>query len=220
MATKLAYLASPGLVPKILAKIQEARRPQRFTTDFLETKLGHSGGSARAFAPLLKRMGFLETDGSPTARYDRFRNQTTQGAAVAAGIKQAYSDLYDRNEYAHDLPKEKLIGLIMEITGASKDDSTTRLTVSTFNALKDLADFDAEESEEEPEAGGAEEIPPNSPEGAGNQVTLPQTPQESQPNSVGFNISYTINLNLPETTNPDVFNAIFRSLKENLLKNQ
>jgi hypothetical protein len=30
-------------------------------------------------------------------------------------------------------------------------------------------------------------------------------------------LSYTINLNLPESTNPDVFNAIFRSLKENLL---
>jgi hypothetical protein len=34
----------------------------------------------------------------------------------------------------------------------------------------------------------------------------------------GLNLSYTINLNLPETTDVEVFNAIFRSLKENLLK--
>jgi hypothetical protein len=33
----------------------------------------------------------------------------------------------------------------------------------------------------------------------------------------GLNVAYTINLNLPETTNPDVFNAIFRALKDNLL---
>ena len=33
-----------------------------------------------------------------------------------------------------------------------------------------------------------------------------------------FSISYTINLNLPPTTNVEVFNAIFRSLKENLLR--
>ena len=37
-------------------------------------------------------------------------------------------------------------------------------------------------------------------------------------NPTGLNLSYTINLNLPETSDVEVFNAIFRSLKENLLK--
>jgi hypothetical protein len=37
-------------------------------------------------------------------------------------------------------------------------------------------------------------------------------------NGGGFNLSYTINLNLPETADVEVFNAIFRSLKENLLR--
>jgi hypothetical protein len=32
-----------------------------------------------------------------------------------------------------------------------------------------------------------------------------------------FGISYTINLNLPATTDVEVFNAIFKSLKENIL---
>ncbi|MCH8069418.1 MAG: hypothetical protein IID16_09165, partial [Candidatus Marinimicrobia bacterium] len=63
---------------------------------------------------------------------------------------------------------------------------------------------------EEPEARGTEAIPSSPPEGDGNQVMAPQANQESPLDSVGFNISYTINLNLPETTNPDVFNAIFR----------
>ncbi len=39
MATKLPYLVSTGLIPKIFEKIQNARRPERFTQDFLETKL-------------------------------------------------------------------------------------------------------------------------------------------------------------------------------------
>jgi hypothetical protein len=33
-------------------------------------------------------------------------------------------------------------------------------------------------------------------------------------------LSYTINLNLPATTDIDVFNAIFKSLRENLLREQ
>ena len=36
--------------------------------------------------------------------------------------------------------------------------------------------------------------------------------------NVGLNLAYTVSIVLPETTNPEVFNSIFRSLKENLLK--
>jgi len=34
----------------------------------------------------------------------------------------------------------------------------------------------------------------------------------------GLHLSYTINLNLPATSDVAVFNAIFKSLKEHLLK--
>jgi hypothetical protein len=34
---------------------------------------------------------------------------------------------------------------------------------------------------------------------------------------VGMNLSYTINLNLPPSPDPEVFNAIFKALKEHLL---
>lgn len=142
MAKKLPYMLATGLIPKIFEKIQQAKRPERFTQDFLSTKLGHSGGSAQAIIPLLKRMGFLASDGSPTPRYDQFRNVDSQGIAVAAGIKAAFSDLFERNEYANDLPREKLLSLIVETTGAAPEDRTTKAIWQTFNALNDLADFE------------------------------------------------------------------------------
>ena len=40
----------------------------------------------------------------------------------------------------------------------------------------------------------------------------------AQASGLGLNLSYTINLNLPATSDIAVFNAIFKSLKENLLK--
>ena len=52
MAAKLPYMLSTGLIPKILEKVQNARRPERFTLDFLETKLGYSASSARPVIPL------------------------------------------------------------------------------------------------------------------------------------------------------------------------
>ena len=47
----------------------------------------------------------------------------------------------------------------------------------------------------------------------------PQAAQDggSDARSVKFSIGYNINLNLPETANPEVFNAIFKALKDNLL---
>lgn len=92
-------------------------------------------------------MGFLNSDGTPTALYDRFRNTDTQKAAVAQGIRNAYAELFERNKYAGDLPKDKLKSLVMEVTGGAHDDKTVECTVSTFSKLKELADFDADPGE-------------------------------------------------------------------------
>jgi hypothetical protein len=212
MAAKLPYLLAPGLIPKILTKIQEARRPDRFTVDFLETKLGHSGGSARAMIPLLKRLGFLASDGTPTLLYDRFRNSDTQGEAMAQALRNGFKELYDRNEYVHDLPRDKLIALVTELTGLEKANRVVSSTVATFTALKEFADFETDHPVDR--SANSEEVPPEPPV----RRAPPARIVDAGTGEVRLNVGYTINLNLPETTNPDVFNAIFKALKENLLR--
>jgi hypothetical protein len=196
-----------------MGKMADARRPDRFTQDFLETKLGQSGGGSRPIVPLLKRMGFIGGDGTPTARYDQFRNEQTRKGAVAAGIRQAFSELFDRNEYVYELPREKLTSLVIEITGATKDDRVTQAIVSTFLALREIASFD--ESVEEvatPKVVSDAPLIQNLPE--------LRSPVVDTRGNVDFRVAYTINLNLPETTNPEVFTAIFKALRENLLRDQ
>ena len=213
MASKIPYMTSTGLIPKILEKIQNARRPERFTQDFLGTKLGHSGGSAKAIIPLLKRMGFLGSDGVPTFLYDQFRNVETQGFAVAEGMKNAFSELFDRNEYIYEMSREKLTGQVVEITGATRNDRSTTAIVGTFLALKELADFEYEEPENplpEPKS----ELP-LSPQSSNNDQNV--SPVGNRDN-IELRVGYTINLNLPETNDPEVFTAIFKALRENLLK--
>jgi hypothetical protein len=48
------FMNATGVVTKVFDKIIEASQPERFTQDYLSTKLGHSGGSARPVIPLLK----------------------------------------------------------------------------------------------------------------------------------------------------------------------
>jgi hypothetical protein len=214
MPAQLPYMVAPGLIPRILTKIEEAKRPDRFTLDFLGTKLGHASGSARPIIPLLKRMGFLNSDGTPTALYDRFRNTDTQKAAVAQGIRNAYAELFERNKYAGDLPKDKLKSLVMEVTGGAHDDKTVECTVSAFTKLKELADFDAElsENDEQSEVRLVQAVSSSERQLSEAQRTVAEV------ENVGLNLAYTVNIVLPETTNPEVFNSIFKSLKENLLK--
>jgi hypothetical protein len=214
--TKLPYLAAPGVIPKIFGKIQEARRPERFTQDFLETKLGASGGSARAIIPLLKRMGFLSSDGSPTNLYDQFRNPSTQGEALAAGIRNAYRESFDRNDFADNLSREKLTNLVREMTGLEKDSRVVQLIVSTFWTLKADADFEGQTTDEGSTA--VLTVVRDSERKESEEGSNAAAADDRYERPVDFRVGYTINLNLPETTNVEVFNAIFRSLKEHLLR--
>ena len=60
------YMNAYGSISKVLNKMIEAKRPDRFTQDFLDTVLALPSSSLRPIIPLLKRIGFLNSDGSPT----------------------------------------------------------------------------------------------------------------------------------------------------------
>ena len=203
MASKLPYVNVPSTIVKIFNKVKEAKTPDRFTQDFLETKLVFKGGPARQFIPLSKKLGLLKSDGTPTDLYKKFRNDSTSGAAMAEALKIGYQEAFERNEYANDLDKDQFKGLVVEITGLEANSKVVQLICQTFESLKQLSNF---------------------------EVKLPKTTIEekiSKKEQIGklgetkdfdLNLSYTINLVLPKTDDPAVFNAIFRSLRDNLLR--
>ena len=83
MSTKLPYVVQPSLIKKILEKVKDAKTPDRFTIDFLETKLGCRGGNYRQFIPLAKKLALLNSDGTPTELYKAYRNPSTAKASIA-----------------------------------------------------------------------------------------------------------------------------------------
>lgn len=205
MASYPPFMNAYGTVSKILEKAKKAKTPDRFTQDFLQTKLGFQSVGAKAFIPLAKRLGLLASDGVPTDLYKSFRNPSLSGGAMANAIKKGYSELFARNEYAHDLRKRDLQGLLIEITGLEKGHKTLRSIEGTFNSLKNFAKFEDEGKEI------IKEKPEEEPE-----VVTDYTPLSEE--ELKLNLSYTINLVLPKTDDIAVFNAIFRSLRENLLR--
>jgi hypothetical protein len=205
MSAKLPYFTSPGSIKTAFDKIRSAATPSRVTQDFVNTVLLIKGGTGASIPPFLKKIGLVAPDGTPTELYKQFRNPATGGAAIAKAIIHGYSELSRANEYFYKLNEKDLQALIVQMTGLSPDDKVVNLISSTMKALKSYADFDSS-SEEETEI---------------NPQENSQSTQEIGPSKIsGINLSYTINLNLPATSDQAVFNAIFRSLKEHLLSDQ
>ena len=204
----LPYVTSPGNIDKALNGIKSAAVPERVSQDFVKTILKIPGGSGDQMTTFLKKLGMANNDGSPSDMYKKFRNPASSGAAIATAIKSAYASLYVRNEFMHKLSDAALLGLVVEETGLPHDAIPVKLTVNCIKHLKAFADFDASIATD-----GA---PPKM-----HVPAIPDTPapkQERATTSLGLNLGYTINLNLPATSDPEVFDAIFKSLKEHLLR--
>lgn len=201
------YINAYGNIKKVLDKIIQASTPVRFTQDFLATKLGLTGGSATPLIPFLKRTGFLNGDGTPTALYKEFRNETFRKAAAAKAVKIGYSALYEIREYAHDLNDKDLLGTVVQVTGLEAKSSTAKAMVGSFKALRGFADFDTPLVQES--ARTEDTVEP---------VKTEQKPTDETKQPVSLKLGYTINLNLPATSDITVFNAIFKSLRAHLLE--
>lgn len=212
MAVNLPYMVSSGTLTKILNKICDASIPENFNGDFLGTKLGFPGGNQKAFIPWAKKCKLLGEDGTPTQLYKDFRNPTYRGVSMASAIRKGYEELYVRNEYAHDLSKSDFTKLVTDTTGLAHDNATVKAIVNSFFNAKEFADFESNLKNEGsvPENGVTKEF-------KSEVDTSESTQKTTRKKQIDLGINYTINLVLPKTDDPAIYNAIFKSLKDNLL---
>lgn len=219
MPVNLPYLASPSSISNALTKIRSAATPDRVTRDFVNTVLLVKGGTGAAIAPFLKRIGLVASDGTPTELYKRFRNTVGGGTSIAEAISLGYKELKQANEYFHMLSDRELLSLIVQVTGAEANGAVPKLTLSTLKNLMAFADFNSNTDEKAAPAAKAAAKPSHEDDSAASQLGAYRSNRPAAEGRVGLNLSYTINLNLPATSDQAVFNAIFRSLKEHLLSN-
>ena len=215
MAAKLPFINAYGTLPNILHSIIDAQTPSRFTQDFLSTKLGFKSSSARAIIPLFKKIGFLQSDGSPTDLYKNFRSDELRGQAMAQALKMGYGELFEANEYAHNLENKQLEDTIVRVTGSKKGSGTVKAIAGTFKNLCEYANFDRLESDETLDDNQSDPAPVDVDR---QSEQNDRSDLRDNAGKMGMNLSYTINLNLPETKDPEVFKAIFDALNEKLLK--
>ena len=197
--TDYPYMLSNNKINPIIIKIQQAARPQKFTIEILRN-LGFTSTNDRAFIPLAKRLGFLMEDGTPTALYDQLKDSTSTASVLANQIKILYADLYAINTEIHRASDAEIKGAISRVTG--KDEEGVNRIYNTFKALCTIADFNTAKNT--------------------NKLEQKQEPnmvsdEIQKPKPLSSEFHYNIQIHLPATTDISVYNAIFKSLKDNLL---
>lgn len=198
--TDYPYMISNNKIEPIITKIQQAARPSKFTQEVLKN-LGFTSTNDRAFIPLFKKLGFLLEDGTPSTLYDQLKDATSTKTILGVQIKELYSELYAINTEIHKASEAEVKGAISRVTG--KDAEGVGRIYNTFKALCKIATFSAER----PIAAVADEVekqPTTVVEFAGTQPRLSE-------------FHYNIQIHLPATNDISVYNAIFKSLKDNLL---
>jgi len=113
-----SYTTTPGKLKTALENLVNAERPEVFNKDFIETYLGVSGGSAGPIPTILKRTGFLGTDGRPTELYAKFQTESARAEAALEGLKRGFGELFKKNVYVHSLPEDKLARTLPVLLGA------------------------------------------------------------------------------------------------------
>ena len=205
MADSYPYILTNNKIDPILSKIRSAAKPSKFTYEFLK-QLGFSSSNDRAIIPLLKKLGFILEDGAPTEYYGRLRDNTDWQFVLGERMQDLYKDLYNIDTEIHKKSDDEVKGAITRITG--KDEASVGRYFTTFKALSNLAKFGVSPKvTKEPKETKEEPAPP----------AIKIASSSSENGTGGFSFNHNIEIHLPATTDISVYNAIFKSLRENLL---
>lgn len=154
---------------------------------------------------VLKSLGFIDDSGKPKDRYFRYLDQTQSAKVLAEGIREAYQDLFKVNVKANELSKPDVVNKFKTLGQGQLSDAVLDKMGTTFTSLVKLADFQS-----------AAQAPAQTPENPKVEDQIDKT----QPNHAAVKLGglvYNIQIVLPESRDPAVYDALFASLKRHLI---
>lgn len=212
MSLPTAYLTTFKNTGDILQAIQSAQAPSRFTQKFLEG-LGFPSTNDRTMINVLKALGFLDDSGVPTSRYHQYLDQTQSAIVLAQGIRDAYADLFRVNINAHSMNATEVKNKMKTLSEGQFTDRVLTQMAGTFTTLVKHADFnstpggaggmgeDDQQEEDDPDEKAQDDRQRDRLRGGKTRIG---------------DLVYSVNIVLPESRDPAVYDALFKALREHL----
>lgn len=207
MALSSQYYQNIGRIPEFFRRIKDAQAPDIVSQQLIKD-WGFSSSNDRALIPMLKTLGFLSADGRPTQRYLHYRDNSESRRVMADALREAYSDIFLIKANPKQSDKEAIQGKFKSAHNAS--DLTSGLMTKTFFALLELADLNASSTDS---------ATPKTMTPATETPDTQENREQASDSRVRFGgLNYNIQIHLPATKDIEVYNAIFKSLKEHLIE--
>lgn len=200
MALSSAYVLPTNRIPEIFSRIRDGQAPDAFTQQLLRD-WGFTSTNDRAFVPLLKGLGFLSADGKPTQRYHDYRDHSRSPKVMAQALREAYGDIFLIKELPSSADRAAIEGKFKSFHNVSEN--VAMLMAKTFLSLLPLADLTAKQSIVPVEAASPGESPKS---------------EKIIPDAMVSGLHYNIQIHLPATKDVEVYNSIFKSLREHLFQ--
>lgn len=198
-----SWVGAANRIPEVFNKIRDGQAPSQVTIQLLKD-WGFASSADRAFIPLLKTLGFLTPTGQPTQRYHDYRDHSRSKAVMGEALKDAYQDIFLIKAKPTKADQGSITGKFKSFHNAS-DDVAQRMS-KTFFALLDLADLSGSDSPKPESDKVVEETKTNG---------LAPPINGGVPALAGLH--YNVQIHLPATKDVEVYNAIFRSLREHFV---
>jgi hypothetical protein len=170
-----------------------------------------------AVIKVLRQLGFLSSDGTPTQRYNDYRGDQP-GKALAIRLHEGWPDLFLADEKIYERTNSQIQGIAKSLTGAG--DSVAQKMAATFKAVSDKADWtswpperqnfeDNTQNDDQGRDGGGpdENVGGRDSNGVGRDLSAAGL----------FQLHHDIHIHLPPTTEVSVYRAIFQSIKAELM---
>jgi hypothetical protein len=207
MALTNAYVLPTNRIPDLFRKIQDGQAPERFTIQLLKD-WGFRSTNDRAFISLLKAVGFLTADGKPTQRYLDYRDHSRSKQVLGQGVREAYADIFLIKEHPTAADRSAIEGKFKSFHNVS--DHVSGLMTKTFLGLLSLADLSSTST------GGSAAISPPLPQASEPAEHADGSQASRVASHLARELHYNIQIHLPPTKDVEVYNAIFKSMKEHL----
>lgn len=184
----------------IFGKIRSTGVPEKFTASHLKS-LGFTSSNDKPMLGALKFIGFLTPSSEPTEQYKNYRGKD-YGLVLGQAIRSSYSELFQVYPSANAIDDESLSHFFA--TRTNSGEQVIKTTVRTFKTLCGLAVFD-----DAPLLDEGERLVESA-----EEPTLNIKKMVNKTNIPAVNIN--IELQIPATNDPEVYNNFFKALKDNL----
>ena len=215
MALPNQYLTSQKNLSAVFEAIRAAKAPEKFTVKFLEG-LGFKSNADRLVIGILKALKFLDESGKPQNRYFEFLDDTRWERVLGEAIEESYGDLFQVNRKAYEMSKTQVKNKIKTLSQGAYSESVLDKMGMTFTALAKLGDFTSDADKNTKETGAETETP------APAVVELLQNSfdanSDTTRNTSLGGLHYNIQIILPESRDPKVYDVLFKSLKDHLIE--